>query len=252
MKLLLFLIAFLPLALFAQDAAPAPAPAVDASNAALAWLLQLALANPKLAILFTVMGALRSIFKIVFTVVHRGDATDFDHRIAAWLDSNPFARTVAWLLDLVASIKVAHPQADPLLAPASPASGGRTFSLLLPFALAGLLASGVGCALYGKRSPGELVSFTQSFVGIDVSQDPASQVPHFRIGFGRNQGHIIPTSTNALFSPSVDSSISLDSRTASHAINEDFRTGNATTNAQSEVRATTSPTAPATVNSRLR
>lgn len=156
MKLLLtFAFCLLPLAFcLAQDAAPAPAPAVDTSNAALAWLLQLALANPKLAILFTVMGALRSIFKIVFAVVHRGDATDFDHRIAAWLDSNPVARTVAWLLDLVASIKVAHPQADPLLAPASPVSGGRAFSLLLPFALAGLLASGVGCAAFKARWDG--------------------------------------------------------------------------------------------------
>lgn len=117
-------------------------------------------------------------------------------------------------------------------------------SLLLVL-LVPCLALGTGCALYGKRTVGETVSFTQSFVGIDVSQDPTSQVPHFRIGFGRNQGHIVPTSTNVLFSPSLDSSISLDSGTSRHAIAEDFRMGNATTNASPEVRATTNPNAPA-------
>ena len=119
---------------------------------------------------------------------------------------------------------------------------GRVPLLLL---LAGVLTLGSGCALYGKRTPGETVSFTQSFVGIDVSQDPTSQVPHFRIGFGRNQGHIIPTSTNVLYSPSLDSSISLDTRVGSHAIAEDFRMGTATTNAAPEARATSSPNAPA-------
>jgi len=95
-----------------------------------------------------------------------------------------------------------------------------TVLLLLTFGLAG-----VGCA--SKTNNGNITSVTSSCIGLDLSQDAASPVPHVRIGFIRTQFHVVPTGSN-VFAPAVISSIALDSSWNSNAIEEDFATGGAT------------------------
>lgn len=87
------------------------------------------------------------------------------------------------------------------------------------------LLSLAGCA----HKPGEILSTTQTVIGIDISQSPDSQTPHVRLGFIRSQFHVVPTSTNGPISaPAVDSSIAVNQRLTSTDIAEDFRTGSAT------------------------
>lgn len=82
-----------------------------------------------------------------------------------------------------------------------------------------------GCA----HNPSQIVSTTQTIIGIDISQSAESSTPHVRFGFVRNQFHRVPTSTNgAIYAPSVNSSIDLKQRLASTDVAEDFQTGDAT------------------------
>ena len=97
--------------------------------------------------------------------------------------------------------------------------------LALAIGLAVLVGLATGCA--SKTNNGNITSVTSSCIGLDLSQDASSAVPHVRIGFIRTQFHVVPTGTN-VFAPAVISSIALDSSWNANAIEEDFATGGAT------------------------
>lgn len=88
--------------------------------------------------------------------------------------------------------------------------------LLIPLVLC-------GC----KVPQGTIVSMTQSVIGIRVGQNPTTQTPVFEIGFLRSTFQVVPTSTNVLYSPVVNSSLSLDQKAFSTSVDEDFQTGGA-------------------------
>lgn len=84
--------------------------------------------------------------------------------------------------------------------------------------LVGLLT---GCAI----PKGDVVSITQSVIGIKIGQNPATQTPELQIGFFRSTYQIVPTSSNDIFAPMVNSSLSLDQKAFSTGIDEVFTTG---------------------------
>jgi len=80
----------------------------------------------------------------------------------------------------------------------------------------------------GCRIPkGDIVSVTQSFIGIRVGQNPQTQTPQVDIGFVRTTYQIVPTSTNVIYTPQVNSSLSLDQKSFTTSIDETFLTGGA-------------------------
>ena len=88
------------------------------------------------------------------------------------------------------------------------------------------LAAMLACA--GCKVPkGDIVSVTQTFVGFKVGQNIQTQTPEVIIGMSRTTFQIVPTSTNAIHAPQVTSSLSLDQKVSSSAIDEDFTTGGA-------------------------
>lgn len=99
----------------------------------------------------------------------------------------------------------------------------KILSLLV--GLVALVVLAAGCA--SKTNNGNITSVTSSCIGLDLSQDASSAVPHVRIGFIRTQFHVVPTSSNS-YAPAVISSIALDSSWNSNMIEEDFATGGAT------------------------
>jgi hypothetical protein len=83
----------------------------------------------------------------------------------------------------------------------------------------------LGCG--GCKLPqGDIVSVTQSLIGIRFGLNPQNQTPELQIGFFRSTFQIVPTSTNVVYSPTVNSSLSLDQKSFSSSIDEDFTTGN--------------------------
>lgn len=72
---------------------------------------------------------------------------------------------------------------------------------------------------------GDVVSMTQSVIGIRVGTNIKTQTPEVQLGFFRTTFQFVPTSTNMLYAPVVNSSLSLDQRLFSTAISEDFQTG---------------------------
>lgn len=103
------------------------------------------------------------------------------------------------------------------------------FSILL---IAGLLS------LQGCSANGYITASVQSVIGLDVSENPQTQVPHVRFGFIRNQLYYVPTgkvvvgqggtSGSASDAPALVSSIKLNSTFAqSMAIEERFAIGQA-------------------------
>jgi hypothetical protein len=84
-------------------------------------------------------------------------------------------------------------------------------------------------AMTCRATKGEIVSATTSVVGIDISQDVASQTPHIRLGYVRTQFHIVPTGkgTNGISAPSVSNTMAVDSAPLKNKINESFSTGDA-------------------------
>ncbi|MFI5330827.1 MAG: hypothetical protein ACHQ2F_07300 [Desulfobaccales bacterium] len=97
------------------------------------------------------------------------------------------------------------------------------FSILL---IAGLLA------VQGCSANGYITASVQSVIGLDVSENPQTQVPHVRFGFIRNQLYYVPTgkvgntSGDASQVPHLVSSIKLDSTFAqSMKIEENFAVG---------------------------
>lgn len=101
--------------------------------------------------------------------------------------------------------------------------------LLLPLLL-------VGCAI----PKGDIVSMTQSVIGIRIGQNPKTQTPEVQIGFYRSTFQFVPTSTNALYAPKVNSSLSLEQHGLNTTVLEDFDTSDAprvTTNSVARIRA---------------
>lgn len=92
-------------------------------------------------------------------------------------------------------------------------------------AMIAVVGAGFGCA--SRYANGNITSVTQSVIGLDLSQDASSSVPHVRLGFVRSQYHVVPTGSN-VFAPAVISSIDVESSLHSNAIAEDFATGGAT------------------------
>lgn len=90
------------------------------------------------------------------------------------------------------------------------------YLLLLPLLLA-------GC----KIPEGRIVSITQSVIGVKIGQNPATQTPELQIGFFRSTFQIVPTSTNELHAPKVNSSLSLEQKAFTTVVDEDFTTGGA-------------------------
>jgi hypothetical protein len=86
-----------------------------------------------------------------------------------------------------------------------------------------LLLLCAGCAI----PKGDVVSVTQSVIGIKIGQNPATQTPEVQIGFFRSTYQVVPTSTNMIYAPKVNSSLSLDQRAFTTSIDEDFQTGGA-------------------------
>lgn len=82
-----------------------------------------------------------------------------------------------------------------------------------------------GCVL--SKPNGNIVSVTQTVIGIKVGQNVVTEMPEMQIGFFRSTFQIVPTSTNQIFAPSVNSSLSLDQKAFSTQIDEDFTTGSA-------------------------
>lgn len=94
--------------------------------------------------------------------------------------------------------------------------------LVIAGGLLAIVLTAGGC----HTPPRDILSATTSTVGIDISTDPQTQVPHVRLGYVRMQYHLVPTgATNA---PAVSSSMSLDSAPLRNRINENFSTGDAT------------------------
>lgn len=82
--------------------------------------------------------------------------------------------------------------------------------------------------LAGCKIPkGDIVSVTQSFIGIRVGQNPQTGTPQLDVGFVRTTFQIVPTSTNQIYAPPVNSSLSLDQKAFTTSIDEDFQTGGA-------------------------
>lgn len=82
--------------------------------------------------------------------------------------------------------------------------------------------------LAGCKIPeGRIVSITQSVIGIKIGENLATQTPEVQIGFFRSTFQIVPTSTNELHAPKVNSSLSLDQKAFTTSIDENFLTGGA-------------------------
>lgn len=80
-----------------------------------------------------------------------------------------------------------------------------------------------------RKDRGDIVSATTSVVGIDISQDAASQSPHIRLGYVRSQFQIVPTAkgSNGITAPQVSNTMSVNSKPLNNQINESFATGDA-------------------------
>lgn len=82
-----------------------------------------------------------------------------------------------------------------------------------------------GCVL--SKPNGNIVSVTSTVIGIKVGQNPVTQNPELQLGFFRSTFQIVPTATNQIFAPAVNSSLSLDQKAFSTQIDEDFTAGGA-------------------------
>lgn len=93
----------------------------------------------------------------------------------------------------------------------------------------GLIAAfSSGCVAIKQRM--NVVSVTESVVGIDISQRAEGEMPHLRLGFVRTQFHVVPTvrqSNEWMHTPNVVSSIAVET-SQNTGIWEDFATGEAT------------------------
>lgn len=72
--------------------------------------------------------------------------------------------------------------------------------------------------------PGTISSTTTSVIGLKASYQGYGVI----FGVIRETFQVVPTSTNAMFAPMVNSSLSLDQKAFSTSVDEDFQTGGAT------------------------
>jgi len=109
-------------AAFAQAPAPiviTPVP-VEASNFILELLFKLAAAHPWVATIITVVGTMRVWAKPVFAAVHALiEVTPSRYDDGVWnlayrfFTEHPVGKTLAWLLDYLASVKISPPAKPP-------------------------------------------------------------------------------------------------------------------------------------------
>ncbi len=82
--------------------------------------------------------------------------------------------------------------------------------------------------LCGCKIPqGTVVSMTTSVIGIRVGENPKTQTPELQIGFFRATYQFVPTSTNQIYAPMVNSGLSMDHKAFTTSVDEDFQTGGA-------------------------
>lgn len=89
-----------------------------------------------------------------------------------------------------------------------------------------LLLSSTGCSILTSKPKGDLVHFSLTTIGMDISQTPESPTPHLRLGYVRMQGDIIPTGTNN-YAPAVRSELVFKPG-FNGFVNDTFETGGAT------------------------
>lgn len=199
----------------ALDAAPTlsvPPSAVDSEIFSL--VARLLAAQPKLAALLLLIGALRVPCKLLTAWLDRRGASGAD-AVAGKVVGSPIYRAFHFLVDAVTSVKL-----DVLFKPG-------VLKPTAPLLVGGLLLLGFTTGCQAVTQHGNIVSVTQSVVGLDFSQDPSSATPHMRLGFVRSQFHVVPTGTN-VYAPAVISSMDLDTSLSHQTIVEDFATGGAT------------------------
>lgn len=102
----------------------------------------------------------------------------------------------------------------------------KTFGMSL-LLLVLVIGTGASCP---QKPRGEIRSFTQRIVGIDVSQNPVDQSPQLKLGFISTTYSVVPTATNPIYAPPVRDGIALNHSPLSTHIEESFSTGIATTN----------------------
>ena len=65
-----------------------------------------------------------------------------------------------------------------------------------------------GCIARPTRT--DILSVTESLVGIDISQSASDNTPHIRFGYVRTQYHLVPTSKESIYAPPVANSMDVD------------------------------------------
>jgi hypothetical protein len=106
-------------------------------------------------------------------------------------------------------------------------AAGHRPALLAVLALCCLVLP--GCAFTDRR--GEIITYTQSMVGISIGQNPATGSPEIKIGYLRANATKVPTGkgTNGIAVPSLQSQIKVGVGTNTH-IDETMAMGAATKN----------------------
>lgn len=92
-----------------------------------------------------------------------------------------------------------------------------------------LLSACSGCVALVKQRH-NIVSATESVIGIDISQKADGNLPHIRLGYVRSQFHVVPTvrETNQyIFTPDVRSDIGIHTGKGTNSLTEEFATGKA-------------------------
>jgi hypothetical protein len=90
-----------------------------------------------------------------------------------------------------------------------------------------LMALALCCFGCKTSSNGHVLVVTDRFFGFEADENPVNQSPRLRAGFGSQQVMIEPVNTNALYTPSVASTFSLDNSGSPFTlgINETFASG---------------------------
>ena len=99
------------------------------------------------------------------------------------------------------------------------------YGVVLLLVIAILMLLGGGCVPRPART--DILSVTESLVGIDISQSAANNTPHIRFGYIRTQFHLVPTGKEPVYAPPVQNSMEVDVKILHQNIDEDFATGEA-------------------------
>lgn len=98
---------------------------------------------------------------------------------------------------------------------------------------AGALALVIGISvavglLTGCAQDKAIVANKSTVLGFDFSTDPATRIPHMRLGLIRNFSQVVPVMTNGTVgAPAYRARMNADLKTARQQVDEDFATGDA-------------------------